>query len=211
MLVLLAALALLRARSAAASERASAPEPLPLVKQELGYQFYAALPIEADLHALLVEYYEHLAEVDGGRKPSATASHALFDTLARHNFDAARTMAAQRCAERTEWLRDPCTTARFSPFELVCELTIVVDAKCHAARKRTLLTNYDDDLRDALDVSVGDLGDALCGASDCESRSPEPADLPPPAQAYDEFARRRSTMRSAARRLSRRAHRQRAQ
>lgn len=193
-----------------AKERASAPQPLPLAKQQLGYQFYAALPIAADLHKFLIEHYTLLAEVESGVRPTQTSadnqreaersvSHALFDLIARRNYDNARAAAQADCAERAAALDDACTASRFSPFELVCELTVVVDSACRAQRAADA-ERYDSALRALLEADRAP--DALCAAADAVA---EPAArAPEPQQAYEEFAARRTALRAAARRLSRR-------
>jgi len=196
-----------------AAQRASALQPLPLAKQQLGYQFYAALPIARELHEYLTEHYALLAEVDSGARHTQTSaanrreaqlsvSHALYDSIARRNFDNARAAAHDDCAERADALADPCTSSRFSPFELVCELTVVVNNECH--KRRALdSARYDAALRALLNEAELPAAAAECGGDEREQRAAESVPLPPPQQAYDDFATRRTALRAAARRLSR--------
>jgi len=208
------ALLALVALASASSERASASLPLPLAKQKLGYQFYAALPIAADLHKFLIEHYTLLAEVQSGARPTQTTtnsrheaelsvSHALFDSIARRNYDNARAAAQEDCAERAAALADECTTSRFSPFELVCELTVVVDTACHK-RRAVDDQRYNSALRALIEAE--NVPDALCNGADVEQVANAAASnvVPPaPQQAYNEYAERRTALRAAARRLSR--------
>lgn len=190
----------------------SAVRPLPRAKQQLGYQFYAALPIASDLHEFLTQHYTLLAEVDSGARATQTEtgsqaqaelafSHAIFDSIARRNYDNAREKAHALCAERTASLRrDPCTDARFSPFDLVCELTIVVDGACAKARGAHAHETYDNELAALLDAESAP--DAFCGGDGAVLDAERRAAMPEPEQSYEEFAQRRAGLRRAARRLS---------
>lgn len=196
-----------QALTAARILRATRTKPLPREQQLLGYQFYAALPIPKVLRQSLMEHYAALAELD--QNPDETEGvpmeQVLSQTLAtlidRANFDAMRKEAQAECTKyRRSIGKDACTAVRFSSFELVCELTIVVTSECSLKREEK-----ETDGIDAYDLALARLlHSATACVAGCENmgvkmnRMP----VPRPEQAYEDFVERRDILRRAARNLA---------
>lgn len=197
-----------QALTAARILRATRTKPLPREQQQLGYQFYAALPIPKQLRQSLMAHYAALAELDQnpdeieGVPMEQVLAHTIAGLIDRSNFDNMRKAAQDECKKyRRSIGKDPCTAMRFSPFELVCELTIVVTAEC--SLKRPELSKSDG--IDAYDLALANLlhANSACAAG-CENmgmkinRMP----VPRPEQAYEDFVERRDILRRAARNLA---------
>lgn len=122
--------------------RISPSRPLPLAQQYVGHQFYAALAIPEAIRSKLNELAQEVNELAETR-PGDDApmeerlSSSFFFVAQTMGFDDLRAQASDYCGKyRNAIASDPCTHVRFSPFEMVCELTVVVTQKCDAERHR---------------------------------------------------------------------------
>ncbi len=184
--------------------RASLSKPLPYDDQNLGYQFYAALPIPPELRDVMVEQYGIIAEIEQhterNEKPggdmAVRLSQTIFDTIQGANFDQMRKEAAEFCEQKQNksvLRRDPCTQIRFSPFELVCEVMVVVTTECMNVRENAIASKYDAVLLDMLRAPTT--------APQQQQPEPKKQRIPEPEQSYEDFVERRSRLRAAARNL----------
>lgn len=197
-----------QALTAARILRATRTKPLPREQQMLGYQFYAALPIPKALRQSLMEHYAALAELDQnpddteGVPMEQVLSQTLATLIDRANFDSMRKAAQEECTKyRRSVGKDACTAVRFSPFELVCELTIVVTSECSLKRP----DSESEDGVDAYDLALARLlhSTTACAAG-CENMGVKltGVPVPRPEQAYEDFVERRDILRRAARNLA---------
>lgn len=194
--------------------RATPIKPLPRDQQKLGYQFYSALPIREWLRAEIMENYALLGELEEApEEPSpfeVILSHAVFDITKRESFENMREEAASECRRYTKQLADPCTRAVFSPFELVCELTIVVTRYCIAKREQQPLPTTNAVYNEKLAEILTNEKLPTCFHDDDGSEKPSTSTATPrtvvvplPQQQYEDFLERRTVLRRAARNLSR--------